>query len=1355
MGTSGSANVAVTNFPSTQNVSLSGTTNVYVVNPNVSVIGTANVFLVNANQNVTITNTASVSVTNIANVSVVNLPATQNVAVVNTANVAITNFPATQNVRVTSTPANQNVTVTNTANVAVTNYPSQSNINLNQVNGGTHSVSNPVFTETVSLYYPFSSANSTSAQLNAGLSFTGAIETILNLQAAQIEVVCDQPYTVNVYQYIDAAGLQLSSVDTFTRAAGQPLNENVTLPGNYFNLKITNNGVGATTTLAVNTTFGIMATGPRTNTNLGNYKTSIEEVGGVATAGSIPVRGNINATIIGVVAVNNFPTSQNVIVSNTANVQVLNWPATQNVYLINSQSSQNVTVVGTGNSYVTNWPATQNVFIVNTTSNQNVTLANTANVLVTNFPNIQNVFVQSTVANQNVTVTNNAFVQVTNFPATQNVLITNTSANQNVTVINTANVSVANWPTRSNVNLNQVNGLAHSVSNPVFTETVSLYYPSSSANSTATQLNAGLSFTGAIETILNLQAAQIEVVCDQPYTVYIYQYIDAAGTQLSSVDTFTRAAGQPLNENVTLPGNYFNLKVTNNGNATTTTLAVNTTFGIMATGPRTNTNLGNYKTSIEEVGGVATGGSLPIRGNVGATILGTSNVLIINLPAIQNVTVLGTSNVLVTNLPVTQNVSVTGTANVLVTNLPAVQNVAVTGTANVLVTNIPATQNVQVVANNSTAPIYVQYASSIQQDALGRLKVSSVQDQTWYAPAVDKDGDLRWVELFTSNVVTTTASSTRTSNILTLASSTGIYAGAVVTDGSGVLYSPPTYVVSVTGSNVLLNQNATVTSGAVLTFNNNTYRATAAGDQNSTSNLVVSSTSGISPWDQVLNITPGTANVFPFNTFVVSVANATIVTLNQNVSVSNADTISFSTASSYFNSNTSDITMTPGNTADGSAIRQTRITQRIIPGVSHTVYQSVNFNGNDSNTVKKFGLYDDTGGVYWQVDGTVDSLAAVVRRTQPDGTIYNDVVYRPSFNADPLDGTGPSKFNITTTQNVAITSWASTVVNPRFAGGYLVTYNVTTNQGNTFALGTSVSVSGVTPDTFNGTFTVSSYGTSNVTVAYPTNPGVFGSLLNGNLYQSQYHKYFTWWIEFIGGRTGRIRFGLGTTAGPTIAHVFNYSGALSSTFVSSPALPIRYEIYNTGAAAYHSTMLVAGSTFNLEAGQSVNPGFGVSAFTTGWLADSTLSPIMGFGLRAAAPFNSADLQLKSFTMLDTANRIVGGAGGGTLYGAFYWQLILNPSISGPIPVPVNVGKASRYWQYQPGANIVPNTGILVDSGFFTSQVTQSNETITNFLNMGKDVQGYNPDQLVLCVQQLAAGTNGGNIVATMNWLEFL
>lgn len=113
-----------------------------------------------------------------------------------------------------------------------------------------------------------------------------------------------------------------------------------------------------------------------------------------------------------------------------------------------------------------------------------------------------------------------------------------------------------------------------------------LLYPESTLNNSTTPLAAGASFTGGIETVQQLQAAQVQVYCDQPYSVTINQYIDLAGTKRSASDTLYRAAGQPLSINVTLPGNYFNLVVTNLGIEPTEAFELNTTFGIMDSGPR-------------------------------------------------------------------------------------------------------------------------------------------------------------------------------------------------------------------------------------------------------------------------------------------------------------------------------------------------------------------------------------------------------------------------------------------------------------------------------------------------------------------------------------------------------------------------------------------------------------------------------------------------------------------------------------------------------------------------------------------------------------------------------------------------
>lgn len=154
------------------------------------------------------------------------------------------------------------------------------------------------------------------------------------------------------------------------------------------------------------------------------------------------------------------------------------------------------------------------------------------------------------------------------------------------------------------------NQTAALVTNTGFTTTTNslpvvpaLYYPVSTNNSSIIQLAAGASFVGVIETILELQAAQVQITCDQPYTVTVNQYIDAAGTKLVSSESRSFVAGDPFNDNITLPGNYFNIVVKNDGQVATTTFRLDTTFGIMDTQPRMLSKYGGFPVSVNDIKG--------------------------------------------------------------------------------------------------------------------------------------------------------------------------------------------------------------------------------------------------------------------------------------------------------------------------------------------------------------------------------------------------------------------------------------------------------------------------------------------------------------------------------------------------------------------------------------------------------------------------------------------------------------------------------------------------------------------------------------------------------------------------------
>ena len=651
------------------------------------------------------------------------------------------------------------------------------------------------------------------------------------------------------------------------------------------------------------------------------------------------------------------------------------------------------------------------------------------------------------------------------------------------------------------------------------------------------------------------------------------------------------------------------------------------------------------------------------------------------------------------------------------------------------------------VANPNATPVLTKHADNIQLDALGRLKTSSLLSSEWYNSTIDKDSDLRLAEQGTAFVITTTANGTQTASTINVGNSSGIYPGAIFTDGVGVPVNPLTIVTAVpSGTSVTLNQSVTVQNGATLTFNNANRTTTATGGQTGVTSLVVAQTTGLYVGDLVTN--QNTANPFPINTWVVSITNGTTVVLSQAVTVSNADVINFQHATSWFNQATSDVTMTSGPSIDGRIIRQSRVKHKITPGVSQAVYQSVNFNGSDPNVTKRFGFYNEANGMFWELD-TSGNLNVVVRRTLPNGTIVEDRVTRSSFNTDKLDGTGPSGYDITASTTVSITGFSSITA---ATVGFNVVWNVTSGHGTDISVGTTVVITGITPTTYNGAGVVVANSTNTITVYYDYNPGTYssGGGSGATLYTSGFHKEFTWWIEFIGGRTGRVRFGFGSTIGPDIVHTFSYGGVLGINYISATALPIRFEIINSGTQSYISTMRNAGFVYNIESTGSTSPSIASATNNAGFAADSTLRPILGFSLRAGAPYSYADLLLKTFDMIDKANNL-----NNSNRAVLYWALIFNPTISGTLPSGVNCGKASQYFAYTTANAITAGTGYTVFSGYNFSQLPLNNTVTTDFLNMGTDVSGNIPDQLVLCVQLLTAGTATNSMVATMNWIELL
>ena len=122
------------------------------------------------------------------------------------------------------------------------------------------STTSPLPIQPAAAYFIFGTGNSSTSQLTAGSTFTGAIEDVLAQPAVSLLITSDQPFTLTINQYIDASGTYKASTWTYTIAANVQFARSFTMNGNYFNLTLQNTGAASTTTLNINTYYGTIPT---------------------------------------------------------------------------------------------------------------------------------------------------------------------------------------------------------------------------------------------------------------------------------------------------------------------------------------------------------------------------------------------------------------------------------------------------------------------------------------------------------------------------------------------------------------------------------------------------------------------------------------------------------------------------------------------------------------------------------------------------------------------------------------------------------------------------------------------------------------------------------------------------------------------------------------------------------------------------------------------------------------------------------------------------------------------------------------------------------------------------------------
>ena len=132
-----------------------------------------------------------------------------------------------------------------------------------------------------------------------------------------------------------------------------------------------------------------------------------------------------------------------------------------------------------------------------------------------------------------------------------------------------------------------------------------------------------------------------------------------------------------------------------------------------------------------------------------------------------------------------------------------------------------------------------------------------------------------------------------------------------------------------------------------------------------------------------------------------------------------------STATSI--ANIAAIRLTVGTGNGDYVIHQSRMYHQYMPGKSQLINASFCFGASNLNVAKRVGYFGNRNGVFFQQvgDGTVNGQMSIVMRSFVTGSIVDTPIYqndplntgRDTWNIDPLDGTGPSGYDIDLTRS--------------------------------------------------------------------------------------------------------------------------------------------------------------------------------------------------------------------------------------------------------------------------------------------------------------------------------------------------
>lgn len=226
-------------------------------------------------------------------------------------------------------------------------------------------------------------------------------------------------------------------------------------------------------------------------------------------------------------------------------------------------------------------------------------------------------------------------------------------------------------------------------------------------------------------------------------------------------------------------------------------------------------------------------------------------------------------------------------------------------------------------------------------------------------------------------------------------------------------------------------------------------------------------------------------------------------------------------------------------------------------------------------------------------------------------------------------------------------------------------------------------------------------------------------------------------FEWLG--VGTVAFGFFIDRQPIYVHLQHHANTTNIVYMSTPNLPVRYEIENdgTGAAATFtqicSTVISEGG--QEETGLTLGLNRGASPLNTSL---SSIHPLIG--LRLNSNYIGSTVKPESFSIVCPTTAV------------YAWFLIYNPTITGTYAWTA-LSNSSIEYNTTNTSSVTLTGGTILKTGVAreTNQGGQAvNSTLVNDFALGSDIAG-NSLPLFLAVQRLSGASE--TFYASLNWLD--